>query len=88
MSIPAAPRARWPAVRLLWLALAASIAGYAGWSPGQLEAEINEGAWYVISAQPGDVFAPEPDRLWRQVLRRQEGDMAFLATYPDDPTLN
>jgi malate dehydrogenase (oxaloacetate-decarboxylating) len=63
-------------------------AGYAGWSPGQLEAEIEEGAWYVLTAQPGDVFAPEPDRLWRQVLRRQEGDLAFLATYPDDPTLN
>jgi putative AlgH/UPF0301 family transcriptional regulator len=63
-------------------------AGYAGWSPGQLEAEINEGAWYVLPAQPGDVFAAAPDRLWRQVLRRQEGDLAFLATYPDDPTQN
>jgi putative transcriptional regulator len=63
-------------------------AGYAGWSPGQLEAEIAEGAWYVLPAQPSDVFAVDPGRLWRQVLRRQEGDMAFLATYPDDPTLN
>ena len=35
-------------------------AGYAGWSPGQLEAEINEGAWYVLAAEPGDVFAPTP----------------------------
>ena len=63
-------------------------AGYSGWSPGQLEAEIDEGAWYVITAQPGDVFAADPDRLWRQVLRRQDGDMAFLATYPDDPSQN
>lgn len=63
-------------------------AGYAGWSPGQLEAEIDEGAWWVLTAQPGDVFAADPDRLWRHVLRRQDGDMAFLATYPDDPTLN
>ena len=63
-------------------------AGYAGWSPGQLEAEIDEGAWYVLSAQPGDVFVPEPELLWRQVLRRQEGDLAFLATYPDDPAMN
>jgi putative transcriptional regulator len=63
-------------------------AGYAGWSPGQLEAEIDEGAWYVLSAQPGDVFVPEPAQLWRQVLRRQGGDLAFLATYPDDPAMN
>jgi putative transcriptional regulator len=63
-------------------------AGYAGWSPGQLEAEIDEGAWYVVTAQPGDVFAADPEQLWRQVLRRQDGDLAFLATYPDDPGLN
>jgi len=63
-------------------------AGYAGWSPGQLEAEIAEGAWYVLAAEPADVFAADPALLWRQVLRRQEGDLAFVATYPDDPTLN
>jgi putative transcriptional regulator len=63
-------------------------AGYAGWSPGQLQAEIDEGAWYVLPAEPGDVFSADPERLWRRVLRRQEGDLAFLATYPDDPGLN
>jgi len=63
-------------------------AGYAGWSPGQLEAEIDEGAWYVLPAEPGDVFAAHPERLWRDVLRRQGGDLAFLATYPDDPGMN
>jgi malate dehydrogenase (oxaloacetate-decarboxylating) len=63
-------------------------AGYAGWSPGQLESEIADGAWYVLPAEPGDVFAGDPDRLWRQVLRRQDGDLAFMATYPDDPTMN
>jgi len=42
----------------------------------------------TLGAQPGDVFIGDPDRLWRQVLRRQEGDMAFLATFPDDPAQN
>jgi putative transcriptional regulator len=63
-------------------------AGYAGWSPGQLQAEIDEGAWYVLTAEPGDVFSADPERLWRRVLRRQDDDLAFLATYPDDPGLN
>ncbi len=63
-------------------------AGYAGWSPGQLEAEIDEGAWHVVGAEPADVFAAEPERLWRDILHRQQGDLAFLATYPDDPGLN
>jgi putative transcriptional regulator len=63
-------------------------AGYAGWSPGQLQAEIDEGAWLVLTAQPADVFAAEPGQLWRHVLRRQDGETAFLATYPDDPGMN
>jgi putative transcriptional regulator len=63
-------------------------AGYAGWSAGQLQAEIDEGAWHVVGAEPADIFAATPEMLWRMVLRRQDGEMAFLATYPDDPGLN
>jgi len=63
-------------------------AGYAGWGPGQLQAEIDEGAWYVLSAEPADVFDPEPEQLWRAVLRRSGGALALVATYPDDPALN
>jgi putative transcriptional regulator len=63
-------------------------AGYAGWGPGQLQVEIDEGAWYVVSAEPADAFFAEPERLWPAVLRRQGGDMAFMATFPDDPDQN
>ncbi|PRX05689.1 UNVERIFIED_ORG: putative transcriptional regulator [Actinomadura viridilutea] len=63
-------------------------AGYSGWAAGQLRAEIEEGAWYVVPAEAGDVFAGDPKRLWREVLRRQGGDLAFVSTFPDDPTLN
>jgi putative transcriptional regulator len=63
-------------------------AGYAGWGAGQLMAEIEEGAWYVLRAEPGDAFCPEPGRLWSAVLRRQGGELALVATYPDDPSLN
>lgn len=77
------PRLLVPAIQSLRV-----YAGYAGWSPGQLQAEIDEGGWHVVAAEPADVFADAPDSLWRRVLRRQEGDLAFLATYPDDPGLN
>ncbi|MDG9704287.1 YqgE/AlgH family protein [Streptomyces sp. DH37] len=63
-------------------------AGYAGWGPGQLENELEEGAWYVVESEPGDVSAPDPERLWRDVLRRQRSELAMVATYPDDPSLN
>lgn len=63
-------------------------ADYAGWGPGQLRAEIEEGAWYVLAGEPTDAFLPEPERLWPEVLRRQGGEFAIVATYPDDPMLN
>ncbi|MER7027185.1 MULTISPECIES: YqgE/AlgH family protein [Streptomyces] len=63
-------------------------AGYAGWGPGQLEDELNDGAWYVVESEPGDVSSPDPERLWRAVLRRQRNELAMVATYPDDPSLN
>jgi putative transcriptional regulator len=63
-------------------------AGYSGWGPGQLERELVDGAWYVVESEPGDVSAPDPERLWRSVLRRQRNELAMVATYPDDPSLN
>jgi putative transcriptional regulator len=63
-------------------------AGYSGWGPGQLEKELLDGAWYVVDSEPGDVSAPDPDQLWRSVLRRQRNELAMVATYPDDPSLN
>jgi putative transcriptional regulator len=63
-------------------------AGYAGWGAGQLRDEIDEGAWYVLPGHPGDAFAADPEHLWQAVLRRQGGDLALVATYPDDPTWN
>ena len=50
--------------------------------------EIAEGSWYVVDAEARDAFSDEPDELWRQVLRRQRGDLAMVSTYPEDPTLN
>jgi putative transcriptional regulator len=63
-------------------------AGYAGWGSGQLQSEIEEGAWYVLPGEPADPFMADPARLWQAVLRRQGGELALVATYPDDPRLN
>jgi putative transcriptional regulator len=63
-------------------------AGYAGWGAGQLEGEVEEGAWYVVDSEPRDAFSDNPERLWRDVLRRQRGRLSMLSTYPDDPTQN
>jgi putative transcriptional regulator len=62
--------------------------GYAGWGAGQLEEEIDEGAWYVLDADPEDAMCAEPSRLWSFVLRRQGGQLALVSSFPTDPTLN
>jgi putative transcriptional regulator len=63
-------------------------AGYAGWSSGQLEAELAEGAWFAVPGFPDDVFPDEATDVWAAVLRRQGGALALFASYPPDPTLN
>ena len=63
-------------------------AGYAGWGSGQLEAEIDEGSWFVVPVDPVDLSDDDPERLWERVLRRQPPRLAMVATFPDDPSLN
>jgi putative transcriptional regulator len=64
-------------------------AGYSGWSKGQLEAEVAMGGWIVLDADDDDTFSTEPTTLWRRVLARQPGELAWLASVPDDgPTCN
>ena len=63
-------------------------AGYAGWAPGQLEAELEGGSWIVVRARASDVFTTTPDTLWSDVLRREGGALAVLSLLPDDPRVN
>jgi putative transcriptional regulator len=63
-------------------------AGYAGWGAGQLKDEIEEGSWYVVPSEPDDVFREDPTDLWRDVLRRQPGELAWISTRPANPSLN
>jgi putative transcriptional regulator len=63
-------------------------AGYAGWGAGQLEVEIEGGDWYVVPALPPDPFRADQSDLWREVMRRQPGELAWHMNRPVDPELN
>jgi putative transcriptional regulator len=63
-------------------------AGLAGWSPGQLEAEIEREDWIVEPAQPEDVFSEDAFDLWGRVLERKGGQFKLLARMPPDPSVN
>ena len=63
-------------------------AGHSGWGPGQLEDELDEGAWFVVEGEAGDGFRVDTDTLWRDVLLRQTTTVALVATYRPDADLN
>ncbi len=44
-------------------------AGYAGWSPGQLEDEIERGVWGLLSGDKRWIFSPDPGELWERLTR-------------------
>jgi putative transcriptional regulator len=62
--------------------------GYSGWGPGQLDLEMAAGGWLVLDADDDDLFSSEPDTLWRRVLSRQPGRLAWLAEAPEDLSSN
>ena len=47
--------------------------GYAGWSPGQLDAEISRGDWIVTPADAESIFDTPPGDVWRNLMRRNAG---------------
>lgn len=63
-------------------------AGYAGWGAQQLAREVEEGHWYVVPSELVDAFRGDTASLWRDVLRRQPGDLAWHSTRPADPEMN
>lgn len=46
--------------------------GYAGWGPGQLEHEMELGAWRILPADAATVFDSDPDSVWPRLIRRTE----------------
>jgi len=64
-------------------------AGYAGWSPGQLDEEMHRESWLTHPASLELVFDVDPPQLWRQILKsRPSWQERILADAPEDLGLN
>ena len=64
--------------------------GYAGWSPGQLESELETGAWLTTAASTEHVFGQKID-LWDKVMQQISDSVVRAVDFkhvPDDPSLN
>ena len=63
-------------------------AGYAGWSPGQLEDEMKRDTWMVHPASLDLVYHSEPDKVWASILKGKGGIYRIVADAPDDLSWN
>jgi putative transcriptional regulator len=64
-------------------------AGYAGWSPGQLEGEMKRKAWLTFPATVELVFETPPEQLWEKILKDKGGwKNKLLAQTPEDLSWN
>lgn len=64
------------------------LAGYAGWGPGQLEAEVEEGAWVTVPVQPEFVFAQDAEAAWRRAFSEKGTWFRIIAETGYKPSLN
>jgi len=62
-------------------------AGYAGWSPGQLDDEMKREAWLIHPASMDLVFE-KPEELWQLILRKMGWKYRLLAEAPEDLSWN
>ncbi|MDB4542856.1 YqgE/AlgH family protein [bacterium] len=49
-------------------------AGYAGWAPGKLQAEILRGSWLPLKATTKLLFNKDRESIWRELSKAQQDD--------------
>ena len=53
--------------------------GYAGWGPGQLDAEIHANGWLSVPADDGLLFDQDLDNKWERALAKIGVDFSMLS---------
>lgn len=61
--------------------------GYSGWSPNQLEGEIEDNAWLVATVEPSKVMLADND-IWKKTLEQLGKKYKVWANFPENPAMN
>jgi putative transcriptional regulator len=59
--------------------------GYAGWGAGQLEHEVELGAWHIMPPDVETVFNADPDSVWERLIHHTETQIAGIPRIPRLP---
>lgn len=62
--------------------------GYSGWSPNQLEGELEENAWLVSELSQEEIMAPMKMQFWKKKLNRMGKKYQMWANFPENPEMN
>lgn len=62
--------------------------GYSGWSPGQLQTEMDEKTWLTVEAARKLIFHPNAEEIWKDSLKHLGGEYEMMINFPIDPQLN
>jgi len=62
--------------------------GYSGWGEHQIEEELDQNSWIVTQSQSSDIFNPDQEKLWGNILKDMGGDYRSIASYPENPDWN
>jgi putative transcriptional regulator len=63
-------------------------AGYAGWSPGQLDDEMKRDTWLTHPATLDLVFCDRAEELWPSILKQKGWKYRLVAQMPEDLSSN
>ena len=62
--------------------------GYSGWSPYQLDQEVQNKMWTVVDLFQLDYTSPNDQTLWKKIMQNLGGDYLLWANSPEDVSLN
>jgi putative transcriptional regulator len=62
--------------------------GYSGWVSKQLEGELARNSWLVANTNAKQVMESDPDKLWKESLKKLGGDYTYWINFPSDPIMN
>ncbi len=62
--------------------------GYSGWSPNQLNDEIEDNSWLVADIERDVIFNKNQKGLWQEVVKNLKNDFSFWKNIPLNPNLN
>lgn len=61
--------------------------GYSGWSPKQLDGELERNAW-IVTDPPKEKVLANTEYFWKEILKNIGGKYELWPNFPENPKLN